>query len=231
MASAKNDSPFKKYFNPKWENCIIKTSQTCGQEENTFYCPSLLKIIYDLLHIIPLWTGMMLKQFQNVYPQFQMPSRVTNNSVESNFNILKNSLLGKTKKMPSEFAFLSYTRIQAKYFQFYEALNIHVNKNPEKTEYETWKPRKKKRKSMTDSFYFLDIENFGFETKKFRNNCVNKIDCKKLFSIDKNNFVAKLSSCNEELNISSSELSDSDDMENKSTFSRAGMIKIISTFK
>jgi hypothetical protein len=67
----KNDSPFKLHFN----HVIDKSSKLINSndlknsknEANLNFAPKFLDIIYDLLHIMPLWTGVLLAKWSKKY--------------------------------------------------------------------------------------------------------------------------------------------------------------------
>ena len=74
---------------------------------NDFYCPELFKIIQDKLHLLPFWTGIMIKQGVAVLDYKKMLisqsrirklTRLDNNCVENRFGFIKRSILsGKDK--------------------------------------------------------------------------------------------------------------------------------------
>jgi hypothetical protein len=83
----------------------------------------MIKKFNDFLHIS--LTNLLVKQRQNDNKQYQMPTRISNNSVENYFKIVKPSVLNKSKAIPSIISSLFYNRLQMKYFQFYENIDIH----------------------------------------------------------------------------------------------------------
>ena len=98
----KNESPFKVYFNSfiqNLQNQIAKSNETkCQKETNLHYAPSLLDIVYNLNHILPLWTGILVNKWSKRYPKYSFPSRFTNNPCENHFKITKHTTLKKRKK-------------------------------------------------------------------------------------------------------------------------------------
>jgi hypothetical protein len=168
FSSLKAESPFKIYFDVKCQNYENKCDLLKNCKKNRFFCPDLLKIIYDLLYILPLWSGLMIANWQNAYPNFQMPSRLTNNSVENYFNIVKNGLLKKKKTMPSIISSLFYNRLQMKFFQFYQTTKLTDYKKANDINVENWsknKPNIKREKG----YYYSAIQNYAsaidFETQ------------------------------------------------------------------
>ncbi len=123
----KNESPFKMYFNSKIEDLKKKISKqddimlnVVNKKQNLYYSPNFLEVIYDLIHILPLWTGTMLTEWENRFPKYKLPTRLTNNPVENHFKITKHSTLGRRKVMPSERSSRCYNHLESKYIQFYE---------------------------------------------------------------------------------------------------------------
>ena len=120
----KNESPFKIHFKSIIETnlkSVHRNDSVDVDKKNVFFSPLFLDIIYDYLHILPLWTGLMPAVWSKRYSnKYEFPSRFTNNPVEEHFNITKNSVMNKEKKiLPSTMASLFYARIQCKYIQYY----------------------------------------------------------------------------------------------------------------
>ncbi|CAF0975266.1 unnamed protein product [Brachionus calyciflorus] len=104
----KNDSEYGKYFTSYKKKILeeIKSydheaeSTTKVTELNEFYCPSLVEIIDNYMHILPLWTGICLTnlKYPKMSPYYEKEiTRLTNNGVENWFKILKNDILQKNK--------------------------------------------------------------------------------------------------------------------------------------
>ena len=99
---------FEKYFNKLRADhinlqlvnkAIIKDN---NKIINSFYFPSLIKLIQERMFILPLWTGIMLKIFKAKNKKtFLFPEnffRLTNNPAEGRFNIVKNNIFIKERK-------------------------------------------------------------------------------------------------------------------------------------
>ena len=161
----KNESPFKNHFNSKIEKINKNINNSISNKENNkniHYAPNLLDIIYDLIHILPLWTGIMINEWNKRFSKYKFPSRFTNNPVESHFKIVKHSILNKMKKlMPSVIASQFYNRLQSKYLQYYsikdESKSILSNDKPNMF-YENWKDKKSNRKKKSGSYYSNQLD-------------------------------------------------------------------------
>ena len=89
--SREKKSPYLDFFNEEIEK--IKRSDEymnnkTGHIINPFYSPKLFQIVYNYLYLTPLWTGIMLYQFKQMYPD-KVPhivSKEDNNKVESHIN-------------------------------------------------------------------------------------------------------------------------------------------------
>ncbi len=118
----------------------------------------MFNILSDLLYICPLWSNLLIKKWQNENQQYAMPTRLSNNSVENYFKIIKHSIFDKKKSMPSVVSSRLYNRLLLKYFQFYEEFEIMKDKK-ETIDYESWK--KKSNKKNIKGFYYSRINNFA----------------------------------------------------------------------
>ena len=123
-----------------YENLIkarmLEESKTKSQELkiiNQYFFPELFSLIHKKLHLVPLWTGILIKQCQNnMLEKNQIQStepflnitRLTNNPVENYFGHLKNNILMKKKNlMPSEVLGPIYQNLKSKYYQFYDSVS------------------------------------------------------------------------------------------------------------
>ena len=66
---------------------------------NEFFNPKLFELISKRLHLISLWSGILLGHFQEKHQQFSSFSRLSNNPVENWFKILKHNILGGKQKV------------------------------------------------------------------------------------------------------------------------------------
>lgn len=90
--SVKNDSPFQNYYENKIE--YFKTKIQLNSNEtlsaNEFYCPELFNILKSQLYLLPIWSGIMLKN-RNI--GYDNKTRLSNNAVENWIGQLKNNIL------------------------------------------------------------------------------------------------------------------------------------------
>ena len=94
----KKESPFSIYFD-KLITSFSKLIRNRNQikTKNKFYNPELFKIIKDCLHLLPFWTGLLIKEYSDRTGKFKEATRFSNNPVECWFKILKHSILRKLK--------------------------------------------------------------------------------------------------------------------------------------
>jgi len=101
-------------------------------QPNNYYCPEAFKIINDKVHLLPLWTGCILKIFQTDFQEnklidrnslFFNYSRLSNNNAEGYFSHLKTNLLQlekkklKNKLTLSQLAIPIFEDLQSKYIE------------------------------------------------------------------------------------------------------------------
>ena len=115
--------------------------------ENEYYCPEMFQIIVQYLHVVPLWTLISIKQWQNINKKFEKIDRLTNNPVENWFNQVKNKILLSKRTMPSIHATNLLNLIESSFKLHYENENIKLNKNKKMLPYqeEIWKKSNSKR--------------------------------------------------------------------------------------
>lgn len=157
----KKNSPFRNYFDDlisKFKNKVHIINKEV--KVNDFFCPALFEIIHKKLYIAPLWCGFIFTQLEG----FECVTRLSNNPVESWFNILKNKILTSKRLMPSEYLGDLYNKISAEfldnYIHHYNDLivtnirNIGNQKNQSQTE-NIWvdKDLKRKKKTYKKGFY------------------------------------------------------------------------------
>lgn len=156
------NSPFTEYFDKK----IIEINQKLSSEnvneilENEYYNLELLKIICSKLYIMPMWSGIMIKELKEKYPHMTETTRCSNNMVESYFSYLKNSILNSEDSlMPSQLIGPLFQRIVSKYIKFYQLKSkplVPVNVDTEK-----WK--KKTKRPIKKGIYYENINFFDTE--------------------------------------------------------------------
>ncbi len=90
--SLRKKSPFTQYY----EGVISKIRKSHCQNtsylytKNEFYCPKLFQLVEDQLYIVPLWSGIMIKDQKTGY---EIKSRLSNNPVENWIGQLKHNIL------------------------------------------------------------------------------------------------------------------------------------------
>jgi hypothetical protein len=160
----KKNSPFKQYF----ENILAlnkakeNVNDTTQCRPNKLYSPELFKLIRDQLHIVPLWTGILIHQ--DLY-SYDINTRLTNNPVERWFGFLKTNLLNKRKNLnASELISPIFKYLLVLFLQLYMK-NEHVKEeiiNPKHVYVENWDDGKSKKRKKGALFY----ENFEMDSKK-----------------------------------------------------------------
>ena len=119
-------------------------------------------------YLLPLWTGILINEFFNLYPKYPSKPRLTNNQVENSFKILKNHLLNGEKVLPSTLSAILYRKAEAQYFEFYAQKEsdicnpVKLNKKQSKTcskdkllslEKEKWNKKKQTIRREKGIFY------------------------------------------------------------------------------
>ena len=163
----KISSPFTGYYNSleKTFQCYMLDNIHDYNENlislNEFFCPKYYKILTSYLHILPLWTGILLNKFSEYHSIFSCDgnslNRLVNNPVENLFGQEKHSLLKNQQKvMPSEFIGPEAKWIMSIFYENYfddEFENETFKRNiSNKTEKWMDKTQKKKRKKGSLSF-------------------------------------------------------------------------------
>ena len=174
--SLRKHSPFAKHFNKliNWhkKNVYHKTIKSKKNvfSLNFFYCPQIFQIFFKYLHIMPLWTGVMISQWLILNPNYSevldfLP-RLTNNPVENWFGQLKNSLFPSKPIMPSEYANTMFATIEAEYEQHYASIKktkLKNYKNFYKESEEQWKKSRNKFPKRIKGYYTQNVEDNLFE--------------------------------------------------------------------
>lgn len=170
------DSPFTKYFN----DLLNFQLDTIGSTKNKYFMPKLFELITKKLHLMPFWSGVMLKHF-NINQ-----SRLSNNFVEKRFQDLKINLLRKHKRVnkfqrltPNEFITPNYFNIQSEYksiyedkfnIQFYDFESKRDNFQTDRYTYEKWSLPLKLKKAD-----FIKKKNFETNEKNHLSDLIKKI--------------------------------------------------------
>ncbi len=155
----KASSPFTIYFNQLVNDSktIIRTN-TCSADMNPYYCPELIDIILQRIHLVPLWSSIMIGDWQkaNKVAQTEQFSRISNNSVEQYFNIVKTHLLKNRKVMISELGSLMYNKNLAKFNLYYKSEELdHIpHLNDELEDVEKWNRGKTTKPKKPDNRTF-----------------------------------------------------------------------------
>jgi hypothetical protein len=135
-----------------------KDELNISKTENEFYCPQMFDIIKDYIHILPLWSGFMLFNWQELNPNYNHIKRLSNNPVENWFDQLKNVTLRKQKVMPSFLTTKMYQKIEAEYEVKYKLKNIELNKTVLDKE-EQWGDKKSKKQGKKGIYYKRPLKN------------------------------------------------------------------------
>ena len=131
------DSPFTKYFEDILMDPIDDNSVIHDLENNSLFFPELFLIIKKKLHLVPLWSGVMLKIKE------LDQTRLSNNYVEGWFSYFKTKILkiikrfGNCRKLyTNEIATPLFFEIKRKYSTFYEdRFNILYEKTEKKQDH------------------------------------------------------------------------------------------------
>ncbi|CAF0878791.1 unnamed protein product [Brachionus calyciflorus] len=115
------DSPFTGYFKKILEPVENEEMEKTESEKNAYYNPDLFKIIVRRLHILPLWSAIMFRNFH------LDKTRYSNNAVERWFGYFKNKILMTNKRVRNcrllflnEVATPLFFTINQKYKEYYE---------------------------------------------------------------------------------------------------------------
>ena len=172
--SIKQNSPFNKYFNSIIHSMTMDDSKKVENTGlNQYFAPELFNIIKDKLYLIPLWTGLMIRQCQRVQVHTEFVSndcnifnltRITNNPVENRMEYLKNKLLMKrTRLVTSELVRPIYNDIKSKYFEYYydDDLNQRNFDGFKSTKQinEKWMDKNLKNLKREKSYYYKNLIN------------------------------------------------------------------------
>lgn len=127
--SLKKMSPFTWYF----EKLLKDNMKSLNQDHkhckpNIYYNFELVELISEYLYILPMWTGILINKWQNLFAYHDIITRITNNVVENWFGRLKDHILMKKKVMPSELVAALYRRLLAKYIRSYFELDFDEGK-------------------------------------------------------------------------------------------------------
>ncbi|CAF0907232.1 unnamed protein product [Brachionus calyciflorus] len=173
-------SPFSQHFEDffkktesKLELARSSNRNDLEQVENEYFSPELFKIIKNQLHLISLWSGLVISPVQDKNKKiFQNPkTRLTNNPVENWFMNLKKFIILNEKKYVSVYTSLLYKSIKKKYFLgFFDQNDYERKKNLKakslSSKNEIWK-RRLESKRREKSYYYKGIKNFGINEFDF----------------------------------------------------------------
>ena len=113
---------------------------TDDSEINNFYCPQLFNVLMNEIHLLPLWSGIIIFKVQLHYNECfpNIKSRLTNNFVENSFgNLKKNILLNNKKFTTNELASYIYNDIFSKYLNFYGGTKVTIEPFQETMDFES----------------------------------------------------------------------------------------------
>lgn len=168
----KNESDFSIYFRKLFENyksLVEKDKENkCELVKNEFYNPHVFEIISKRLYLVPLWSGLIISLNLDSLNCSKTNSRLSNNPVESWFNILRNNILQLSKKqkvkrkiMPSEFSCLLYSFLSYKYKKYYmdDAFNSNIKLLDSNMPREKWDTNANES-TREKGFYYKDNSDF-----------------------------------------------------------------------
>ena len=160
--NVKQNSPFSNYYNLM----IQKLNKTINEKKeesikncylkNEYFCPKLFGILEEKIHLLPLWTGLIIK---DEIKNFKIKTRLTNNPVENWFGQLKNNLLCKKKKRPASILVtILYKRLLSKFYEYYCApKNKDQNEKKENNPkfFETWSDKKTQKEKEKGNIFLI----------------------------------------------------------------------------
>ena len=177
----KKCSPYIKHFKDIINS--IPTEDYNIKTFNEYFSPELFNIIEEKLHLLPFWTGIMIRQCQSVQANMTYiendckifdATRITNNPVENRIEFLKNKLLMKKRNLvTSEIIKPIYNDIKSKYFEYYSSndqnsTNFNGIKST-KIKHEQWMDKRVKNIKREKSYYYknlLSTSSLNQETSK-----------------------------------------------------------------
>jgi hypothetical protein len=155
----KFNSPFRKYYEKLIKNhetnLKTKSSEKVNQPINEYFCPKFFAIVQNYIHLLPLWSSIMISNWEELNPKYKGLKRLTNNPVENWFNQVK-SLISRRKVMPSVLTSILLKRIDAVYYEIYEKENIMLKRQKGGifSKKETWKSKASSNKRK--GYYYND---------------------------------------------------------------------------
>ena len=178
--SYRNNSPFLNYFLKiiKYHKTNVnrkKRIKSCNNI-NSYYCPKIFKIIFHYIHLMPLWSKVLINLISGYY-KIEI-NNLTNNPVENWFDQLKESLASFLPVMPSQFANFMFSVIETLYeiHPAFKSIKLKNYRDYGKESKENWSKFRKDLKRRDKSFYSTLISNndpfdneFIFESLKLIN--------------------------------------------------------------
>lgn len=168
--SIKVQSPFSEYYKnmiSSLSNSVVKSS--C--HENEFYMPEFFELISEKLYLMPLWSGILIKQGQKIIVENDLVeldskilniTRLDNNFVENHFGHYKYNLFQRRRDLViSEIAGPIYKRLKAKYIEHYTDQDLNVRHKEKRDDIdnklECWKDRNRNSSKRTKSHYYKGL--------------------------------------------------------------------------
>ena len=158
----KTDSPFTKYYKIFEKKLEILNDHLNDDnfEENEYFYPKFYKILTGYLHILPLWSGILLNKFSRYYNITQCNGdfikRLSNNPVENLFGLEKHSILYNQKQvMPSEFVGPEARWLISIFYEHYNNDELEHESYNKKKKIQTEKWVDKKLRSKRKKGYFF----------------------------------------------------------------------------
>jgi hypothetical protein len=122
----KKNSLFRDRYDGKIQDykLRIQNDENVNDICNYYYEPRLFNLIDDKLHVLPLWTTVIIYKTGKILNNDYLikSTRLDNNPVENYFGNLKNKILGKNKVFPSELCSLNYQDLLSKKIEYYNEI-------------------------------------------------------------------------------------------------------------
>jgi len=161
-----NDSPFKLFFDKKFKEYSTVIDKESDLKNNEYYCPELFHIINKRMHLVPLWSGIMIPSNLN-------KTRLVNNFVENHFGQTKHNLIPRLKISISEFVGLSYKKLIFFSYLFFDSnfedSNLEQKNISNDLNFEKWKDKNEKIRREKGIYYenkdilkFKTLNNYDF---------------------------------------------------------------------
>jgi hypothetical protein len=117
VEGVKKNSPFTEYFLKKKKTYMHELGKEKSNQGNDYFCPQFCSILEEYLHIVPLWTGIVLSN--NGHATTDVVTRLSNNMVENWIGSCKDDLFIDQNLFPHQIALILHENAQAVYINHY----------------------------------------------------------------------------------------------------------------